>query len=123
MGQQQRYKEGLGLGKVLQTAPAQVRDAVGRVLEIGDEVLVTVPKFPMRVAACTPILEGPGVPPGLMQLTLVCRLAIAIPRDTRGEDLYFLRHQAEIGDGALKLDQPVDAGDGAAGGGADEAQE
>src|SRR6266851_1237164 len=82
------------------TAPARVRDASNRVLEVGDEILVLTPKQIMRVASITPIMH-PGAPPNMMLLTLVTKLAIAVPRDTGVEDLYFLRHQAEIGDKAI----------------------
>lgn len=96
---------------------ARLRDASGRVLEIGDEILVLSPKTIMRVAAITPVLH-PGAPKGTVQLTLVTRLAIAAPSDSGIEDLYFLRHAAEIGDekqwqeggGAQGAGQP--AGDG-----------
>ena len=81
-------------------AAPQVRDAVGRVLEVGDEVLVVMPSCLMRVASMKPILH-PGAPPNLMELVLVTRLAMAAPRDTGVENLYRLRHQAEIGDGAI----------------------
>jgi hypothetical protein len=83
------------------SAKAQVRDAVGRVLEVGDEVLVLTPKTLLRVAEIKPILD-PGAPPNAMLVTLVTRMAIACPRDQGIEDLYFLRHQAEIGDGAIQ---------------------
>src|SRR5258708_2232687 len=83
-----------------QAAPARVRDAAGKVLEVGDEVLVILNKSLMRVAAITPLLQA-GAPPDAMILTLVTRVAIGVPRDTAVEDLYFVRHQAEIGDKAI----------------------
>lgn len=86
-------------------APARVRDASGKVLEIGDEVLVVMPTSLMRVASIKPVLH-PGAPPNLMKLVLVTRMALAAPRDSAVENLYFLRHQAEIGDGAIETEAP-----------------
>lgn len=84
----------------LASAPARLRDAVGRVLELGDECLVLTPKIIVRVAGITPLMD-PGAPAGVMVLTLVTRIQMAGPRDGAIEDLYFLRHQAEIGDKAI----------------------
>jgi hypothetical protein len=95
--------ERLNPNHLIQPAPPRVRDAVGRILELGDEVLVITPKFPMRVAEITPTIEQPGVPPGMMRLTLVAKLTTFVPRDTGVEDMYFTRHQKEIGDGAIAL--------------------
>jgi len=92
------------------SAPAQVRDAVGHVLQLGDEVLVIIPKMLLRVAEIKPLLD-PGAPPNTMLVTLVTRMAVACPRDRGIEDLYFLRHQAEIGDRAINLDQEAEAQD------------
>lgn len=89
-------------------APSRVRDAVGKVLEIGDEVVVVMPSCLMRVASAKPILH-PGAPPNLMELVLVTRLAMAVPRDTGVENLYRLRSQKEVGDGAIETESP-DAG-------------
>lgn len=100
--------ERLNPNHLIQTAPPRVRDAANRILEIGDECIVITPKTLMRVASITPVIERPGVPPGMMQVVLVTRLAILVPRDSGVEDLYFTRHQAEIGDGAIKLDLPPD---------------
>lgn len=86
-------------------APARVRDAAGKVLEIGDEVLVVLSKSLMRVAEIKPLL-APGSPPNAMLVTLVTRMAIAVPRDTGVEDLYVVRHQAEIGDNAIPPAEP-----------------
>ena len=88
-----------------QAPPGRVRDAVGRVLEVGDEVLVVMPTCLMRVASVKPILH-PGAPPNLMELVLVTRMAMAAPRDQGIESLYFLRHQAEVGDGAIPTESP-----------------
>jgi hypothetical protein len=82
------------------TAPARVRDAVGRVLEVGDEVLLVVPSQTLRVASISPILH-PGAPPNAMLLVLVAKASLGVPRDTSVQGLYFLRHQAEIGDQAI----------------------
>lgn len=76
----------------------RLRDAVGRVLEPGDEVLVVTPTQHFRVASVSPVLH-PGAPPNTVLLTLVTRLAMGAPRDAAVEGVYFLRHASEIGDG------------------------
>ncbi len=85
--------------------PARVRDASGKVLEVGDEVLCITPKQLLRVAEIKPLMD-PGAPAGVMVLVLVCKLQIAVPRDQAIEDVYVLRHQAEIGDGAIPTEAP-----------------
>lgn len=91
-----------------QALPARARDSVGRVLEPGDEVLVVAPTAVYRVAKIEPILH-PGAPPNLMQVVLVTRLLLACARDGAIEDLYFLRHQAQIGDKAIEgAEQPAE---------------
>lgn len=82
--------------------PPRVRDAVNKVLEIGDEVVVITPKWLMRVAEIKPLLD-PGAPPNAMSVVLVTRVMLVAPRDGRIEDLYVTRHQAEIGDHAISL--------------------
>ncbi len=77
--------------------PARVKDAAGRVLDLGDEVLVLLPKMLMRVASIRPLLH-PGAPRNSMALTLVCRVEVGVPRDSAIEDVYFTRHQSEVGD-------------------------
>lgn len=94
-----------------QAPPARVRDAAGKVLELGDEVLVVMPSCLMRVASIKPIL-APGAPPNLMELVLVTRLAMGVPRDQGIENLYQLRHQAEIGDGAIEGQEEASSPDG-----------
>jgi hypothetical protein len=89
----------------LATAPARVRDAVGKVLELGDEAVILTNKMIVRVAGITPLLD-PGAPAGVMVLTLVSRIQMACPRDGAVEDLYVLRHQADIGDHAIPTPQP-----------------
>jgi hypothetical protein len=86
-------------------APSRVRDASGKILELGDEILVVMPSCLMRVASIKPILH-PGAPPNLMELVLVTRLQMAVPRDQGVENLYMLRHQADIGDGAIETSSP-----------------
>jgi hypothetical protein len=96
MGIQSRRNPNVNLA----SAPARVRDAVGRVLELGDEVVVILDKALMRVAEIRPMLEA-NAPPGAMMITLVSRVVVVAPRDQGIENLYRLRHQAEIGDGAI----------------------
>jgi hypothetical protein len=93
----------------LASAPARVRDAVGRILEVGDECVVLANKIIVRVAEIRPLLE-PGAPAGVMVLTLVTRINMAAPRDSGIEDLYFLRHQADIGDHAIQQPAEAEAG-------------
>ncbi len=94
------------------TAMPQVRDAVGKILEIGDEVLIVNPSCLFRVGEITPVMD-PGAPPNTMLVTLVTRLALVAQRDHGVEHLYVLRHQAEIGDGAIKLPELPDDEEGA----------
>lgn len=90
----------------LASAPARIRDAVGRVLEVGDECLVLTSKMIVRVAEIKPLMD-PGAPAGVMVMTLVTRIQVAGPRDGALEDCYLLRHQADIGDHAIpEADQP-----------------
>lgn len=81
----------------LASAAARVRDHLGRVLEIGDEVLIVSPAQLYRVASIRPVLD-PGAPPNQMQVLLVTQLQLAIPRDSGVANLYVTRHQAEIKD-------------------------
>jgi len=97
--------------QVMAAAPAHVRDAVGKILEVGDEVVIIAPKCLLRVAEIKPLLD-PGAPPHTMMLVLVTRLAIAVPRNQGIEDLYVLRHQAEIpGTPAIPEDEAPPNGD------------
>ena len=77
------------------SAAARVRDHLGRVLEIGDEVLIVSPQQMYRVASITPVLD-PGAPPNTMQMLLVTQVQVGVPRDAGVQNLYFLRHQADI---------------------------
>lgn len=83
----------------------RLRDALGRILELGDEVLLAMPTVIMRVAAVRPILH-PGAPPNTVAVTLVCKVEVAGTHDTGIENCYRLRHQAEIGDGAITGPEP-----------------
>jgi hypothetical protein len=102
MGIQSRLNPNIQLA----TAPARVRDAVGRVLEIGDEAVILTNKIIVRVAELAPLMD-PGAPAGVMVLTLVTRIRMAVPRDQGIEDLYLLRHQADIGDNAIPQPPPA----------------
>lgn len=92
-------------------APAQIRDALGRVLSLGDEVLAMTPACLMRIASVRPILH-PGAPPNLVEVVLVTRMQMAVPRDQGVENLYLLRHQAEIGDGMIPTGPEAESPDG-----------
>lgn len=96
MGIASRQNPNVGLA----SAPARIRDAVGRVLEVGDEVLAITNKMILRVAEIKPLLD-PSAPAGVMVMTLVTRIQMACPRDQAVEDFYRLRHQSEIGDQAI----------------------
>jgi hypothetical protein len=94
-------------------APPQIRDASGHVLDLGDEVLIVIPKMLTRVAHIRPLLH-PGAPPNLMALTLVCQIQISVPRDTPLADVYRTRTAAQVGDGAGPVEaeeEPVEAED------------
>ena len=96
MGIESRHNPNVHLAQ----GPARVRDAIGKVLEVGDEILALTSKVVMRIASISPMMD-PKAPPGAMLVTMVSRVVMVVPRDQGVEDLYFLRHQAEIGDGAI----------------------
>ena len=89
-------------------APPQIRDASGHVLDLGDKVLIVIPKMLTRVAHIRPLLH-PGAPPNLMALTLVCQIQISVPRDTPLADVYRTRTAAQVGDGAGQQAEEVPA--------------
>lgn len=78
--------------------PAQVRDAAGHVLAVGDEILLVTPSVLVRVASIMPVL-APGAPPNTMELVMVARVGLGIPRDSGVEHLYRTRTAEEIKDG------------------------
>src|ERR1019366_4169370 len=100
MGIEDRVKRGLRAvtGLPGDPPPPRVRDAKGKVLEIGDEVLVVSPITEYRVAGIRPIL-APGAPPSAMEVILVTKLHLVAARDSAIESLYQLRHAAEMNDG------------------------
>jgi hypothetical protein len=108
VGIQERFKKLINGGAVAGTlvrpvnfAPPTVRDAINRVLEVGDEVLSVQPNHHLRVASIRPV-TSPGAPPNLVELVLVSKVTVAVPSNASVDGLYLLRHQAEIGDGFLK---------------------
>jgi hypothetical protein len=96
MGIQSRRNPNVALAQ----APARMRDAVGKVLEVGDECVLLTNKMIVRVGEIKPLMD-PGAPAGMMVMTLVTRINVVGPRDGGLEDCYFLRHQADIGDNAI----------------------
>jgi hypothetical protein len=107
MGIQSRRNPNVQLAQ----GPARVRDAVGRVLEIGDEILVLTDKAVMRVASISPMMD-PQAPAGAMMVTMVCRIVLVAPRDQQVDNVYFLRHQSEIGDKAIPEAEEGQQGEG-----------
>jgi len=82
--------------------PVTVRDQLGRVLELGDEVLTVQPNTHLRVAQIARIPPKPGMPPDVVEMVLVARVLVAVPNGASIDSLYFLRHASEIKDGFLK---------------------
>lgn len=76
----------IGAGRI-PTQPAEVRDGYGRVIEVGD--LVQLPLQSVvhySVTQIEPVYED-GVPPGLMDVTLVARVKLRTPRGQRTEEI------------------------------------
>jgi hypothetical protein len=61
--------------------PEQLRDAFGRVLSVGDQCTLHLPKPPLfRVAQIVPVFD-PKLPPNLMDITVQCVLRFRAARD------------------------------------------
>jgi hypothetical protein len=68
-------------GNVLGQLPLRVRDAYGRILTIGDEVILSKPVMThFRIQDVAPILD-PGMPPNHVRVMLGALLVLAVPAD------------------------------------------
>lgn len=72
-----------------------VRDLPGRVLEVGDEVILSAPLHTYRVSKVEPV-RAPGAPANLMHLQLVSVIDLPAPRDQPMEGVIRVRTAAEI---------------------------
>ncbi len=75
--------------------PPQVRDHLGRVVGVGDMLLVSRPGGLVRVAQVTPLLH-PGAPPNMMAVRLVGVIDLVVPRDSALEDVYRVAEAKEL---------------------------
>lgn len=81
--------------------PAILKDALGKPLSEGDELMLVVNKTFMRVAALHRTLLAPGTPPNTMTLVLQTEVRLVVPCGAQIAECYLMRHQAEIGDGII----------------------
>lgn len=70
---------GAGGGRI-STQPAEIHDALGRALQVGDIIDLSIGKTPFfTVQAIERVIES-GVPDGLMDIVVVCRMKFRAPR-------------------------------------------
>ena len=80
-----------------------VREARGRELKEGDEIILAIPgPIYFRVAAITPVLD-PGAPPGLMQVHVGCMLTFGAKRGAVNREFVRVRTEQEAGPMQFKL--------------------
>jgi hypothetical protein len=80
-----------------------VREARGRELREGDEIILAIPgPIYFRVAAITPVLD-PAAPPGLMQVHLGCMLTFGAKVGTINREFVRVRTEQEAGPMSFKL--------------------
>lgn len=93
------------------TPPAQIRDAIGRVLQTGDLIHLQVTAVqPYRVTSITPCID-PSVPPGMLEISLVSSVRFRAGRDlTNVEFLRIMsREEADQMAGRIPVDPPTAA--------------
>lgn len=73
----------------------EVRDHLGKILGVGDQVLINKNGLLARVAQITPVLD-PGAPPNLMRVRLLAVIDVALPRQAALEDVYRTTPAAEL---------------------------
>jgi hypothetical protein len=102
------------------TGPPQTREARGRVLQEGDEIILALPgPVYFRVAQITPVLD-PAAPPGFLHVHVGCMLTFTAKRGVVNPQFIRVRTLEEAGPmGFTLLDaQPTGAsapGDGEGG--------
>ena len=93
--------------------PTETRDARGRVLQEGDEIILSVPgPIYFRVAQITPVLD-PAAPPGLLHVHVGCMLTFTAKRGAINREFVRVRTAEEAGPTQFKLlDAQPDPGGG-----------
>jgi hypothetical protein len=82
---------------------AVVLEARGRVLQEGDEIILSVPgPIYFRVAQITPILD-PAAPPGLYHVHIGCMLTFSARRGAINREFIRVRTAEEAGPSTFKL--------------------
>lgn len=80
--------------------PAEVWDQLGRVLQKGDVVVLPAASAPlfvvMSVAPLTPEQTPPHMPPGLIEVTVQCRLRFLAPRQSPSNELLRVAEAATV---------------------------
>ena len=83
--------------------PTDTRDARGRVLQEGDEVILAIPgPIYFRVAQITPVLD-PQAPPGLLHVHVGCMLTFTAKRGAINREFVRVRSAEEAGPSTFKL--------------------
>lgn len=106
MGIEERVKRAIEAGKTLSMGAKidqalhrhdpVVRDSLGRVLEVGDEVVVIANAANYRVARIERV-EDPGAPPNLMRIKLINVTEVIITCDGALDSIMRVRTASEMG--------------------------
>lgn len=90
-------------GSAEYTGPPETRDARGRVLQEGDEIILAVPgPIYFRVAQITPVLD-PAAPPGLLQVHVGAMLTFGAKRGAINREFVRVRSAEEAGPSSFTL--------------------
>lgn len=94
---------GAGGGRIVTESP-QVLDAYGRPLQEGDIIHLQTPiNQPFRVQSVRPVVE-PGLPAGLMEITVQCVARFHAPRMQRAQEFVLVLTKEEAGQGPSATD-------------------
>jgi hypothetical protein len=110
MGREQRIREAAAM-VTLNEGP---KDARGRVLQEGDEILLAIPgPIYFRVAEIAPVLD-PAAPPGLFHLHVGCMATFTVKGGERHREFVRVSTAAEAGPSPFTLlDAKATGGGGA----------
>jgi len=75
--------------------PLEAHDSQGRVLGVGDEIVMLQPGFLFRIARVEPF-TAPGAPPNLMKITLVSSTDLVVPRGASIDGILRTARYAEL---------------------------
>ena len=94
-----RFEGGGNVPIIGQTPPAQIRDALGRILQAGDFIILQTPnEQPFRVQAISPVPQDrlpPGAPPQ-MQITLSSTTHFLSYRDVANQEFMRIMTREEV---------------------------